>query len=136
MTLTTHDLFHKGVNLSFSIKNMLNNTYYDPTPELSADTWQTTIVGDFRIPDECMFSNSGTHLTPTHENIAPEQTQRWSLDRYHAEVRVWNRDFVILMPAIQGWPAELFAEREITIAIVQPQNVEAYQEAVKDFSQH
>ncbi|MDY0094334.1 MAG: ABC transporter substrate-binding protein [Candidatus Vecturithrix sp.] len=40
---------------------------------------------------------------------------------------------VILMPAIQGWPAELFAEREITIAIVQPQNVEAYQEAVKGF---
>lgn len=50
MTLTTHDLFHKGVNLSFSIKNMLNNTYYDPTPELSADTWQTTIVGDFPHP--------------------------------------------------------------------------------------
>ncbi|GAK55442.1 putative outer membrane protein [Candidatus Vecturithrix granuli] len=50
MTLTTHDLFHKGVNLSFSIKNMLNKKYYDPSPELSAKTWQTTIPGDFPYP--------------------------------------------------------------------------------------
>lgn len=39
----------------------------------------------------------------------------------------------VLTPGIQGWSAEPSAARNVTIAIVQPQNVHAYQEAVNGF---
>ena len=39
----------------------------------------------------------------------------------------------ILTPGIPGWSAEPSASRNVTIAIVQPQNVHAYQEAVNGF---
>ena len=41
--------------------------------------------------------------------------------------------FGVLTPGIQGWSAEPSAARNVTIAIVQPQNVHAYQEAVNGF---
>lgn len=39
----------------------------------------------------------------------------------------------VLTPGMQGWSAESSASRSVTIAIVQPQNVRAYQEAVNGF---
>lgn len=46
MTLTAHDVFHKGLNFSFSVNNMLDENYSYPSPEFSAEQWQTTIAGD------------------------------------------------------------------------------------------
>ena len=46
MTVTAHDVFHKGLNFSFSIKNMLAEEYSYPSPEFSAEEWQTTIADD------------------------------------------------------------------------------------------
>lgn len=46
MSLTAHDVLHKGLNLSFSIKNMLDEEYAYPSPEFSAEEWQTTIADD------------------------------------------------------------------------------------------
>ncbi len=99
---------------------MLNNTYYDPTPELSADTWQTTIVGDFPHPGRMAVLEPGTHFTQRMKILHQSKHRDGLLTDITLRFVYGIGILMILMPAIQGWPAELFAEREITIAIVQP----------------
>ena len=55
MTLTAHDVFHRGLDLSFSIKNMLDKEYYDPSPELTDIYSLSTIPDDYPNPGRTFY---------------------------------------------------------------------------------
>ena len=47
VTLNAYDLFHKKLDLSLSMKNLLNETYYDPSPAFTEEDLFSSIPGDF-----------------------------------------------------------------------------------------
>ena len=55
MTLTAYDLFDRGLDFSFSIKNLLDEEYHDPSPEFAEDSVFSTIPGDFPTPGRSFF---------------------------------------------------------------------------------
>jgi outer membrane receptor protein involved in Fe transport len=55
MTLTAHDLFDRGLDFSFAIKNLLDEEYHDPSPEFSEGSMFSTIPGDFPAPGRAFF---------------------------------------------------------------------------------
>lgn len=54
MTLTVYDMFHRGLDLSFSIKNMLDKDYRDPSPEFTGED-QAIAPDDFPNPGRSFF---------------------------------------------------------------------------------
>ena len=55
MTLTAHDVFHKGLEFSFSLKNMFDKDYRDPSPELTEENRFSTVPDDFPNPGRSFF---------------------------------------------------------------------------------
>ncbi|MCP4400721.1 MAG: TonB-dependent receptor [bacterium] len=46
-TLKAYGLFHKKLDLAFSMKNVLDKEYYDPSPEYTEGDFLSSIPGDF-----------------------------------------------------------------------------------------
>jgi len=55
MTLTVHDVFHKGLGLSFSIENMFDTDYRDPSPEFAPQDEYSNVLDDFSNPGRSFF---------------------------------------------------------------------------------
>lgn len=55
MTLTAHNLFHKGLGLSFSVKNIFDTEYEDPSPEFAPGKEYLNVLGDFPNPGRSFF---------------------------------------------------------------------------------
>jgi iron complex outermembrane receptor protein len=54
MTLTAQDVFNKGLGLSFSIENMFDTDYRDPSPEFAEEGF-STVLDDFPNPGRTFF---------------------------------------------------------------------------------
>jgi outer membrane receptor protein involved in Fe transport len=55
MTVTAHDVFHSKLGLSFTVKNLLDTDYRDPSPELTSDNTEATVPADFPNPGRSFF---------------------------------------------------------------------------------
>jgi len=47
VTFNAHDIFRKNLGLSFSVKNLFDTTYHDPTPEFSPDYPYSKVLDDY-----------------------------------------------------------------------------------------
>ncbi|GAK55443.1 hypothetical protein U27_02277 [Candidatus Vecturithrix granuli] len=81
-----------------------------------------------------MFLNSVTHFNQQRMKVFRQSKYRFDLLTSIALRLAYGIVILgVLTPGIQGWSAEPSTSRNVTIAIVQPQNVHAYQEAVNGF---
>jgi outer membrane receptor for ferrienterochelin and colicin len=55
MTLTAHDVFHKKLGLSFSMKNIFDTDYRDPSPEFAPEDEYSAVLDDFPNPGRSFF---------------------------------------------------------------------------------
>jgi outer membrane receptor protein involved in Fe transport len=55
MTLTAHNLFHKGLGLSFSVKNIFDTEYEDPSPEFAPEREYLNVLGDYPNSGRAFF---------------------------------------------------------------------------------
>ncbi len=55
MTLTAYDVFHKGLDLSFSLKNMLAEQYHDPSSEEFTEEDLSLVSDDLPNPGRSFF---------------------------------------------------------------------------------
>jgi outer membrane cobalamin receptor len=62
LTLTAHDVFHTGLGLSFSVKNLFDKDYQDPSPTLSIEDTYSTMPGDFPNPGRSFFLDLRYHF--------------------------------------------------------------------------
>lgn len=54
-TFTAHDIFREGLGLSFSVKNLLNTKYHDPTPEFTLEYPYLNVLDDYPNPGRTFF---------------------------------------------------------------------------------
>lgn len=54
-TLRAYGLFHKKLDLALSMKNLLNEEYYDPSPEYNEGDFLSSVPGDIPNPGRSFF---------------------------------------------------------------------------------